>query len=124
MSDLVVTALIGLVGGAIGALAAPWAQWGVDKRRERIAHRRELVRAWRDGLAAWESAQPTGRFELGVPPTFLGTAWYGSLSGRIDDATRQSIESSTQVTIHPGARNVKAVALQREIDRIESGWKL
>ena len=42
-----IPAVIGLVTGAIGSLIAPWVNWGVEKRRQKLAYRRELIAGWR-----------------------------------------------------------------------------
>ena len=39
-------ALAGLVTGAVSALAAPWANWGVEKRRATRRERRDLIDSW------------------------------------------------------------------------------
>lgn len=47
MSDTVYVAIIGgvsgLITGVIGALFAPWIQWGIEKRRKRMENRRLLI---------------------------------------------------------------------------------
>ena len=49
--DAILTALIpaslGLLGGVVGSLIAPWVNWGIEKRRQKLAYRRELVASWR-----------------------------------------------------------------------------
>ena len=46
-----VAAILGVAGGVIGSLIAPWVHWGVDKRRQRQAKRRELIRSCRSMLS-------------------------------------------------------------------------
>jgi len=52
--QFVVPALLGLIGGVIGSLVAPWVQWAVEKRRGRTDHRRELIRQWRMDFEEFE----------------------------------------------------------------------
>ncbi|MCA1566828.1 MAG: hypothetical protein LC803_14525 [Acidobacteria bacterium] len=51
MSDTVLAAIVGAVAGiitgSIGSLFAPWANWGIEKRREKLAYKRELIAKWR-----------------------------------------------------------------------------
>lgn len=44
-SILEVTKLV--VSGAVGGGVAAWSNWGVEKRRSKLAYRRELVTSWR-----------------------------------------------------------------------------
>ena len=44
-SILEVTKLVG--SGAIGGAVGAWSAWGVEKRRSKLAYRRELVKSWR-----------------------------------------------------------------------------
>lgn len=39
----VITGVMGFIAG----LFAPWVKWGIEKRRERLRHRRDLVAKWR-----------------------------------------------------------------------------
>jgi hypothetical protein len=120
MTSAVITALIALVSGAVGSLLAPWAQWGVEKRRERLAHRRVLVATWRKGLARWEwdaAANPA------TPPLDLfRTDWYGSLSPFLKKGLAG--QERTLVVTPVGDRSGIASTLQGEIDRIEREWGL
>jgi hypothetical protein len=36
-----------VASGALGGTAAAWSNWGVEKRRNKLAYRRELVQSWR-----------------------------------------------------------------------------
>lgn len=51
MSDTVIAAIVGAVAGiitgSIGSLFAPWANWGIEKRKQKLAYRRELIAKWR-----------------------------------------------------------------------------
>lgn len=42
---LAVTKLV--ASGAVGGAVAAWSNWGVEKRRSKLAYRRELVKSWR-----------------------------------------------------------------------------
>jgi hypothetical protein len=54
MSDTILAAIVGAVAGiitgSIGSLFAPWANWGVEKRKLKLNYRCELIREWRRGL--------------------------------------------------------------------------
>jgi hypothetical protein len=36
-----------VASGAFGGTAVAWINWGIEKRRSKLAYRRELVKAWR-----------------------------------------------------------------------------
>lgn len=42
-----VSIVLGFVAGIAGSLIAPWVNWGIEKRRQRLLHRRELIASWR-----------------------------------------------------------------------------
>ena len=46
-----VAVVFGVAGGFVGSLIAPWVHWGVEKRKERQAKRRELIRSCRSVLS-------------------------------------------------------------------------
>ncbi len=41
--NLVVSIISGLAAGTLASLVAPWANWGVEKRRARLETRRKLI---------------------------------------------------------------------------------
>jgi hypothetical protein len=55
MSDTLLAAIVGAVAGiitgSIGSLFAPWANWRVEQRKQRLLYRRELIVKWRAMLA-------------------------------------------------------------------------
>lgn len=50
MWDIAIPAVAGLVTGAIGSLLAPWANWGVEKKRLRQIARAKLIEESRAAL--------------------------------------------------------------------------
>ncbi len=54
MSDTLtalIAAVVGLLSGAVGSLLAPWANWGVEKRRKRFDARHEIISRGRQAVA-------------------------------------------------------------------------
>ncbi len=52
MDSTIAAALVGgvtgVLTGGLSSLAAPWAQWGIEKRRVRMQERRDLAKSWRN----------------------------------------------------------------------------
>jgi hypothetical protein len=121
MSDAIVTALIagivGVITGAIGSLFAPWAQWGIEKRRKKLERRGALVDAWRKLLSSPE-------FKRGM---MLNDPNYGALRPLLVDEVRKRIErpSNHIIAVQNGATDSPdRDALLREVARIEQTWGL
>src|SRR5262245_8024109 len=38
-----ISSVFGLISGAVGSFLAPWANWGVEQRRNRQAHQRQMI---------------------------------------------------------------------------------
>lgn len=105
--EAIAVALVGVVSGGIASLVAPWAQWGVEKRREQLAHRRALVQSWRAGVAEFAAAL-TDYSGATHDTEYLEREWYLSLRSRL---------ASEPTSWDPDA-------LGDEIARIERGWDL
>ncbi|RZB31928.1 MAG: hypothetical protein SRB1_01547 [Desulfobacteraceae bacterium Eth-SRB1] len=41
--EYLLTILLGLFSGAAGSLIAPWIHWGIEKKRDKIKARRDLI---------------------------------------------------------------------------------
>ena len=39
--------VFGFVSGVAGSLIAPWVNWGIEKRRQKLTYRRDLIANWR-----------------------------------------------------------------------------
>jgi hypothetical protein len=143
-----ISGVVGLTTGAIGSLFAPWANWGVEKRRLRRAGRLERISEWRSGVAVLRRAeladgkpqQVAKRASLGdritervqyvsvEPDPDLANVqtkpWYGTLRRELSKKTvRQLAELSAQ----PVQQRLGAIPdrLDEEINRLErDNWKL
>lgn len=121
MSEAVVTALIagivGLLTGAVGSLLAPWAQWGVEKRRKKIERRTTLIDSWRELLAVPE-------FDRGM---MLNDPSYGVLRPLLTEDARKNVERPANhliVVLDGATSSPDRDALLREVARIEREWGL
>jgi hypothetical protein len=109
----IVPAVCGLIAGALGSLIAPWVQWGIEQRREKLKYRRNLVEKWRNYI---ENNFDKGKINDSV--------LYSELRPHLSKASRDAVEGST-LTIRSGrGGNVVKSLLLDDIKRIEKEWDL
>jgi hypothetical protein len=144
MSGEVAAAIIGgvagLVTGAAGSLAAPWANWQVERRRARDEQRRALLKWWRDGATETLGELNAAVRNIAVErQALMDAAWYQSLRGYLTEPVRSRWERPMkgssppdlrrqQTTIHIELESPVRHPLRDEvfeqIDGVEERWKL
>lgn len=119
MDDLlkvVIPAFFGLVAGMIGSLIAPWVNWGIEKRKLKLAARREFIALARKTVQATESKNE-----------FREHAIYSQLRPFLVERTRELIESDT-ITIQTGGRgggvNNYKPQIFDDLHTLEKKWDL
>jgi len=111
-----VAAISGIAGGVIGSLIAPWVHWGVEKRKQRQAKRRELIRSCRSMLSTEIDKK-----------TFRETEVYSQLRPHLYKAVIDEIESGESAeTLEEDANRIEDFKqnLLEDIARIEREWIL
>ena len=48
--SIIVPAIAGLLAGVVGSLVAPWVNWTIEKRREKMKYRREFIQRCREKI--------------------------------------------------------------------------
>ncbi|WP_131831790.1 hypothetical protein [Mycobacteroides abscessus] len=118
-SEIMVAAIsggTGLAAGIVGSLFAPWANWGIEKRRLRRASRVERIEEWRAG--AYQLDGDVYFMELEWSP------WYATLRPEMSAATKKNIDAESQDVPNPNYNEVRMLIIN-EIARIErEKWKL
>ena len=119
--DKVILAAIALVSGAIGSLFAPWANWGIEKRKQKLEYRKELIKRWRAMLAEL-AAQEIGTDDAKPLALLEKHEDFYSLSNHIDSDSnpygeyrKRKASLNTPVFLR---------YLAHEISRIEKEWDL
>lgn len=124
MSDTLLAAIVGAVAGiitgSIGSLFAPWANWGVEKRRLILEERRRKIGAWRRMLK-----------EVAITRGSSGTLMellerqenYLSLTSYLSEDTKSEVRRNTG-TIPDSTIDHGLNILIDEVNRIEKEWKL
>jgi hypothetical protein len=105
------------VGGAAGFLAS-WGNWVIEKQRQRLQRRRELVTGWRMELIP---LLPTEGWSLGGEneQAVLSSPYYYSLRPHLPEDIIKKLEGRTIL----GGYNARR-SIGDEIARIERTWKL
>ena len=106
----------GLVTGIVGSLFAPWANWGVEKRRLRREGRVKRIAEWREGAS-----------QLGGDVHFMDlewSTWYMTLLPEMRRATVKQVDAGSEGLPNPNYNEVVTLILE-EIAYIErEKWKM
>ncbi|WP_133160822.1 hypothetical protein [Mycobacterium ahvazicum] len=144
--------LTGAVTGTISSLIAPWANWGIEKRRLRRENRVQRIKEWRAGVTELREAEHrdgkrvryrkplslgdsiTGRpaheeyIDAGVPsPDYVDVStksWFHTLKRELSSAALRRIDTLTE---RPLAERIGELPnmLDEEINRLERDkWDL
>jgi hypothetical protein len=114
--DTIITAGLAFAGALAGSLIAPFVNWGIEKRRNTFAYRRELIKQWRADIEInYESF-----------PQFSSSASYAAIRPHL---TKEAIAKLEERVFHAGAQLGRAGDPMRhllldEVARIEWKWKL
>ena len=116
----ILPALLGFLAGIVGSLVAPWVNWGIEKRRERLRYKRELIRSWREYVNQnfeWNTFRDTSVFSEMKP--FLSERILEEIDPPDFDNGRPVVNLRSPI----GRDSLKAQLLE-EITKIELKWKL
>jgi hypothetical protein len=105
--------------GGLAGFFSPWANWGIEKRRQKLARRRELITGWRLELIPMLSDREKDWLELRSAMT--ASPFYASLRPHLSENAVKMIEADR--TAFAGT-DVFLRLFTNEIARIEQKWKL
>jgi hypothetical protein len=105
--------------GGIAGLFSPWANWGIEKRRQKLARRRELITGWRLELVPMFSDR--NKDWSAVKPLIIASPYFASLKPHLSETALKKIFAER--TVHVG-EDVFLKLLTDEIGRVERKWKL
>jgi len=128
MSDTVLAAIVGAVAGiitgSIGALFAPWATWGIEKRKQKLAHRRELIVKWRKMVEDFAKSDRSGNTDDLLYLVERHTDFH-SLTPHLDYSPKALSQITLTKEVFQGSTiHVFLIHLSNEISRIEKQWDL
>ena len=76
--------------GGIAGLFSPWANWGIEKRRQKLARRRELITGWRLELVPMLSDR--NKDWSAVKPLITASPYFASLkAASIRDRSQEDL---------------------------------
>lgn len=118
MSEVIV-GLVSATAGFISGLLVPWIKWQIEKRKEQLAYRRELIKSWRSAISSQVC-------DVGDEQnTFLGSAEYSSLRVHLGSESLKKVEAMRTLYVN-GARGgfYRNQVLLDEVARLEKKWGL
>jgi hypothetical protein len=118
-TDVITRFIVPPILGGAGGLIAIYANWGIEKSRQRLARRRDLVTGWRMNIIPMFQDRDVDWLEL--KPRLIVSPFYASLRPHLsDDAVRMIY---TERTAYAG-EDVFLKLFTSEIGRVERKWKL
>lgn len=116
--DCLTTVVVGVGSGTVAAMATPWAQWGVDKRRQKRADRAEIISGARELVTR---AQKRDRSELLLDPRYLAIRPF--LKPEVEKLMREQAVRAVSDP-HGTVGNYYLGLIRDEADRLERVWDL
>ncbi|WP_457652210.1 hypothetical protein [Rhodocaloribacter sp.] len=112
-----IPALLGLIGGVVGSLVAPWVHWAIEKRRSKFEYRKSLIEKWRAEIDAfdWETEN------------FGNTSTYAAMKPYMKSEVVEKFEAQRTYYVTPDGgrgKNLKKQWASDEVARIEKAWEL
>lgn len=122
--EMILAVAISAVTGAIASLIAPWANWGVEKKKKKLF--------WRKGfINECKRVIEEGRFN---PDTFRETSYYSNLKTHLNDSLQKEIDEKRYTpgkVMSPeqrGELTMKEFVIKKklldEINLLEERWGL
>jgi hypothetical protein len=132
VSDTLIAAIVGAVAGiitgSIGSLFAPWATWGIEKRKQKLARQRELVDKWRVMLSEIQHPEDT-HGQLGS--VLSRHPHWPSLKPHLPEEAMQMLQMNWHSNLYtdrvksPNPATQEAIlSLMDDVGNIEKRWEL
>lgn len=123
LAQYLIPAAAGLLSGVVGSLVAPWIQWGIEGRRERMRARRDLLVQARALLADPPPVAEFRRLPLYFQiKRFLAASTITNIAGEFDERGSEVIQvviGGPNGGIHPYAHEVL-----EDLSNAEKKWGL
>ncbi len=113
----ITSAFLGLIGGVVGSLVAPWVQWAIEKRRSKFEYRRSLIEKWRAEIDAFDW----------VNENFGNSSIYAGMRPHMQAQVIEKFEAQRTIFVAPDdgrGENLPKQWASDEVARIEKEWDL
>ena len=121
MDNTILVALVGaasgLVSGTVASLIAPWINWGVEKRKQKLEYRRQLVVSWRKMIEDVSKQVPEDKSPGDVVFLYQKHSAFHSLKQHLNIESVDMLRNLDPYYELP-------FKISDEISRIEKKWKL
>src|SRR4051794_23066239 len=89
--SILTSGIIGAITGGISALAAPWANWGIEKRRIKMNEGRDRVKRWRAMASSYRGLTTDGHFRYWLEQQQS----FATLKPHLSDAYKRDLYDNT-----------------------------
>jgi hypothetical protein len=124
ISPAILTFFGAILGAMIGATVSPFVQWQIEKKRQRLAYKRELISRWRKMFEkytdtdTWKLPDKDLLYSLTKESDYLSFITYSTVKG-----SHQLPASEKEFLANSYLHHSIYLYLQ-EIVRLEKEWKL
>ena len=112
--EIIISAIVGLITGALGSLLAPWVNWGIEKKKALRAKRENLINSIRSYLAKNDPKNEE----------FLNSLDYIQIRPFLTKEFIGELEDHDKVIIKILFRGYYQEQFFEQLDAIEEKWKL
>ena len=112
--EYIISGIIGLIGGAIGSLLAPWVHWKIEVRKEQLKSKKKLILNLRTYL---QNDDPRDE-------NFLRSVDYIRVRPYLSNDFVKELEDLKKTILHSYHRSFYTATFMEELDLIEELWNL
>lgn len=112
--EYIISGVIGLIGGAIGSLLAPWVHWRIEVRKEQLRSKKELILNLRTFL---QNDDPRDE-------KFLRSVDYIRMRPYLSNDFVQELENLRKTVLHSHHWSYYSAKFMEELDLVENLWEL
>ena len=113
-----------IIGALIGAILAPFVNWHLEKKKQRLAYRKELVSQWRALFEEYAGAETVQWPDETVLEMLSKRADFLSFAGHTSKRKRYQLSESEEEHVQNCGIHPLIYIYLQEIVELEKEWKL